>query len=73
MIFYMDWYPQQLFTAEQAAAGFFKTRLFRKCVFGGPQAPFTAGPVAAGTFFFLKKTTCLLEEGPLELIFVNIC
>ena len=46
----MDWYPQQSFTAEQAAAGFCffcKTRLF-------PQALFTAEQAAADMFFFFE-------------------
>ena len=51
---YIDLYPQQLFTAEQAAAGIFvlfvKTRFFEKGVFWSTQAMFTAEQVAAGLF-----------------------
>ena len=49
----MDWYPQQLLTAEQAAAGFcfcFMARLFQKGTFWAPKSLFTAEQVAAGAF-----------------------
>ena len=43
----MDWYPQQLFTAEQAAAGTFW--VLEKLVF--PQALFTAEQAPAVCWF----------------------
>ena len=63
----MDWYPQQLFTAEQAAAGAFaggqKRRVvFQKSVVWGPQALFTAEHVAAGAFLS-EKTYAFSGKG----------
>ena len=50
----MDWGPQQLSTAEQAAAGTFffeeRTVFFEKSWFLSPQTLFTAEQVAAGIF-----------------------
>ena len=54
----MDWYPQQLFTAGQAAAGGFvlkkDTLLFGEWLFWSPQAMLTAEQVAAGASFSEK-------------------
>ena len=66
----MDWYPQQVFTAEQAAAGAFlfkKLCLFRKGTVWGPQAMFTAGQAAADAFLF--KRHAFLDKVRLYLIF----
>ena len=53
----MDWDPQPMFTAEQAAAGVFffveiigVVVLFWKNMFRGPQALFTTEQAAAGIF-----------------------
>ena len=53
----MDWYPQQLFTDEQAAAGFFvfvnkhDAPFLKRCVLGSP-TPVTAEQAAAGASSF---------------------
>ena len=61
----MDWYPQQLFTAEQVAAGTFgftkKTGLCSKGVFWGPQALFTAEQAAAD-IILLEKQHAFFEK-----------
>ena len=73
----MDWYPQQLCTAEQAAAVFLLDAPFpQKCVFWSTQAMFTAEQAAAGFFLrpvFLKKNQCLCTVCLYLTIFVNIC
>ena len=55
----MDRYPQQLFTAEQAAAGPFccweKTPLFRKLLFLYPQALFTTFQACRSLFAFVNN------------------
>ena len=59
--FWMDWYPQQLFTAEKVAAGSLTCLLTEKVCFGEPQPMFMAERVAAGAFL-LRNMKCLLEQ-----------
>ena len=81
--FDMNRYPQQLFTAEQAAAGAFlfvvQDTLFWKGVFWSTQALLTAEQAAAGVCFcerrhaFFQKDMFGSETDNINKSFIDIC
>ena len=73
----MDWYPQHLFTAEQAAAGPLfvveKTVPFLKRRVWGPQTLFTAEQAAADVFSSKQyRSFCFLKCLFCKQITINI-